>query len=110
MVSHADVKTCIRLLGQEAFPAMREMAKEFELKSALETNQPVSVAYMKVSDGPSARRRSSRPQPSRPSGLATRRSLFVHPLVRRLRTMPIVGWRPLGPRVFPALVAGCPLR
>jgi LmbE family N-acetylglucosaminyl deacetylase len=45
-VSHADAKTCIRLLGDEVFPAVREMAKEFDLKSPFETNQPVSVQYM----------------------------------------------------------------
>ncbi len=45
-VTHQDAKTCIRLLGQEVFPAVREMAKEFDLKSPFETNQPVSVDYM----------------------------------------------------------------
>ncbi len=45
-VSHADAKTCIRLLGEEVFPAVREMAKEFDLKSPFETNQPVSIQYM----------------------------------------------------------------
>jgi alkanesulfonate monooxygenase SsuD/methylene tetrahydromethanopterin reductase-like flavin-dependent oxidoreductase (luciferase family) len=44
-VSHADAKTCIRLLGQEVFPAVREMAKEFDLKSPFETAQPVSGRY-----------------------------------------------------------------
>ena len=44
-VTHQDAKTCIRLLGQEVFPAVREMAKEFDLKSPFETNQPVSLAY-----------------------------------------------------------------
>jgi alkanesulfonate monooxygenase SsuD/methylene tetrahydromethanopterin reductase-like flavin-dependent oxidoreductase (luciferase family) len=44
-VSHADAKTCIRLLGQEVFPAVREMAKEFDLKSPFETAQPVSARY-----------------------------------------------------------------
>jgi alkanesulfonate monooxygenase SsuD/methylene tetrahydromethanopterin reductase-like flavin-dependent oxidoreductase (luciferase family) len=43
-VTHQDAKTCIRLLGQEVFPAVREMAKEFDLKSPFETNQPVSLA------------------------------------------------------------------
>ena len=46
-VSHEDAKTCIRLLGTEVFPAVREMAKEFDLKGPFETNQPVSVKYMK---------------------------------------------------------------
>jgi alkanesulfonate monooxygenase SsuD/methylene tetrahydromethanopterin reductase-like flavin-dependent oxidoreductase (luciferase family) len=45
-VTHDDAKTCIRLLGQEVFPALREMAKEFDLKSPFETNQPVSIDYM----------------------------------------------------------------
>ena len=45
-VSHRDAQTCIRLLGQEVFPAVREMAKEFDLKSPFETNQPVSLDYM----------------------------------------------------------------
>src|SRR6266851_4968584 len=45
-VTHQDAKTCIRLMGQEVFPAVREMAKEFDLKSPFETNQPVSVDYM----------------------------------------------------------------
>ncbi len=46
MFRHEDAKTCIRLLGQEVFPAVREMAKELDLKSPFETNQPVSVDYM----------------------------------------------------------------
>src|SRR5207245_671250 len=45
-VSHQDAKTCIRLMGQEVFPAVREMAKEFGLESPFETHQPVSLAYM----------------------------------------------------------------
>jgi len=44
-VSHQDAKTCIRLLDQEVFPAVREMAKEFDLKSPFETGQPVSARY-----------------------------------------------------------------
>jgi alkanesulfonate monooxygenase SsuD/methylene tetrahydromethanopterin reductase-like flavin-dependent oxidoreductase (luciferase family) len=45
-VPHQDAMTCIRLLGQEVFPAVREMAKELDLKSPFETQQPVSVRYM----------------------------------------------------------------
>ena len=45
-ITDADAKSCIRLLGTEVFPAVREMAKEFDLKSPFETNQPVSVDYM----------------------------------------------------------------
>src|SRR5215213_3644273 len=44
-VTHEDAKTCIRLLGTEVFPAVREIAKELDLKSPFETNQPVSLAY-----------------------------------------------------------------
>jgi hypothetical protein len=51
-VSHQDAKTCIRLMGQEVFPAVREMAKEFGLESPFETNQPVSLAYMKARQEP----------------------------------------------------------
>jgi alkanesulfonate monooxygenase SsuD/methylene tetrahydromethanopterin reductase-like flavin-dependent oxidoreductase (luciferase family) len=45
-VSHEDAKTCIRLLGTEVFPAVREIAKELDLKSPFETNQPVSVKFL----------------------------------------------------------------
>jgi len=45
-VNHEDAKTCIRLMGQEVLPAVREIAKELGLKSPFETNQPVSVEYM----------------------------------------------------------------
>ena len=43
-VSRDDAKTCIRLMGQEVFTAVREMAKEFGLESPFEI-QPVSFAY-----------------------------------------------------------------
>jgi hypothetical protein len=33
-------------MGQEVFPAIREIAKELDLKSPFETNQSVSVDYM----------------------------------------------------------------
>jgi alkanesulfonate monooxygenase SsuD/methylene tetrahydromethanopterin reductase-like flavin-dependent oxidoreductase (luciferase family) len=45
-VTHQDAKTCIRLLGQEVMPAVREIAKELDLKSPFETNQPVSLDFM----------------------------------------------------------------
>ena len=45
-VTHQDAKTCIRLMGQEVLPAVREIAKELDLQSPFETNQPVSVDYM----------------------------------------------------------------
>jgi len=46
IVSHQDAKTCIRLLGEEVFPAVREIAKELDLKSPFEMDDPVSVRYM----------------------------------------------------------------
>jgi alkanesulfonate monooxygenase SsuD/methylene tetrahydromethanopterin reductase-like flavin-dependent oxidoreductase (luciferase family) len=46
-VSHEDSKTCIRLLGQEVFPQIREWAKEFDLKSPFEVDAPVSIKYAK---------------------------------------------------------------
>ena len=45
-ITHPDAKSCVRLLGTEVFPAVREIAKELDLKSPFETNQPVSVDYM----------------------------------------------------------------
>jgi alkanesulfonate monooxygenase SsuD/methylene tetrahydromethanopterin reductase-like flavin-dependent oxidoreductase (luciferase family) len=47
-VSHADSMSCIRLLGEEVFPAVREMAKEFDLKSPFDVDAPVSIRYMNV--------------------------------------------------------------
>jgi alkanesulfonate monooxygenase SsuD/methylene tetrahydromethanopterin reductase-like flavin-dependent oxidoreductase (luciferase family) len=44
-VSHQDSMTCIRLLGQEVLPAMREYAKELDLKSPFEVDAPVSIDY-----------------------------------------------------------------
>ena len=44
-VSHQDSMTCIRLLGQEVFPAVREMAKELDLKSPFDVDAPVSIQY-----------------------------------------------------------------
>ncbi|HEY1797571.1 MAG TPA: LLM class flavin-dependent oxidoreductase [Stellaceae bacterium] len=45
-VTNADSRTCIRLLGQEVMPAVREIAKELGLESPFETNQPVSIDYI----------------------------------------------------------------
>jgi hypothetical protein len=33
-------------MGEVVLPAVREMAKELDLKSPFETNQPVSIDYM----------------------------------------------------------------
>jgi hypothetical protein len=37
--------TCIRLFGQEVLPAMREIARELDLKSPFEAATPVSLAF-----------------------------------------------------------------
>ena len=42
-VSNADATTCIRLLGQEVLPVVREMGKELGLWSPFEANAPVSI-------------------------------------------------------------------
>jgi alkanesulfonate monooxygenase SsuD/methylene tetrahydromethanopterin reductase-like flavin-dependent oxidoreductase (luciferase family) len=43
-VNHEDSKTCIRLLGQEVMPALREIAKELDLKGPFENDTPISTA------------------------------------------------------------------
>ena len=40
-VSREESLTCIRLMGTEVFPAIREIAKELDLKSPFELNAPV---------------------------------------------------------------------
>src|SRR5207302_3318900 len=44
-VTHDDTMTCIRLLGQEVFPAVREIAAELDLKDPFEADAPVSLEY-----------------------------------------------------------------
>ena len=44
-VSNEDARTCIRLLGQEVMPTMREIGKELGLKDPFETNAPVHLKY-----------------------------------------------------------------
>ncbi len=41
-IDHQDSMTCIRLLGQEVVPALREYAAELGLRSPFEVNAPVS--------------------------------------------------------------------
>ena len=43
-VDHKDSMTCIRLLGQEVVPALREIGDELGLKSPFELDTPVSLA------------------------------------------------------------------
>jgi len=47
-INHEDSLTCIRLLGQEVLPALRELSKELDLKSPFEANSPVSLAAMQA--------------------------------------------------------------
>jgi alkanesulfonate monooxygenase SsuD/methylene tetrahydromethanopterin reductase-like flavin-dependent oxidoreductase (luciferase family) len=43
-INHQDSMTCIRLLGQEVMPAVREIARELDLKGPFETDSPISLA------------------------------------------------------------------
>ena len=54
-VSNEDTKTCIRLLGEEVLPALRDIGKELGLRSPFEAGSPVSLAF---------------PEPARPAGAA----------------------------------------
>jgi hypothetical protein len=49
-VNHKDSKSCIRLLGQEVLPAVREIGDKLGLKSPFEANTPVSVATTPASE------------------------------------------------------------
>ena len=44
-VDHEDSMECIRLLGQEVMPALREIGDELELNSPFDVNSPVSLAH-----------------------------------------------------------------
>jgi hypothetical protein len=44
-VSSADTRSCIRLMGEEVLPALREIGKELGLRSPFEANAPVSMAF-----------------------------------------------------------------
>jgi alkanesulfonate monooxygenase SsuD/methylene tetrahydromethanopterin reductase-like flavin-dependent oxidoreductase (luciferase family) len=44
-VSNEDTKTCIRLLGQEVLPALRDMGKELGLWSPFEANAATSINF-----------------------------------------------------------------
>jgi hypothetical protein len=46
-VSPEDTRTCIRLLGQEVMPAVREIGKSLGLNSPFDIDAPVSIAYSK---------------------------------------------------------------
>jgi len=42
--------SCIRLLGQEVMPAIREIGDKLGLKSPFEANSPVSLAFSQKSE------------------------------------------------------------
>lgn len=44
-VSHEDSKTCIRLLGEEVLPALRETGAKLGLNSPFDCNAPVGIQY-----------------------------------------------------------------
>ena len=44
-VNHAETQHCIRLLGEEVLPAVREIGKELDLKSPFEINAPVGLGF-----------------------------------------------------------------
>ena len=46
-VSEADSKTCIRLMGQEVVPAIREFGDKIGLKSPFDLDTPVSTKFSK---------------------------------------------------------------
>jgi hypothetical protein len=46
-VSEADSKTCIRLMGQEVVPAIREYGDRIGLKSPFDLETPVSTKFSK---------------------------------------------------------------
>jgi hypothetical protein len=52
-VSAQDTRSCIRLLGEEVLPAVREIGKELGLWSPFEANAPVSWEF---------------PEPAKPAG------------------------------------------
>jgi len=49
-VSHKDSLTCIRLLGQEVMPAVREIGDRLGIKSPFEIDSPVSLAATPASE------------------------------------------------------------
>lgn len=49
-VNHDDSMDCIRLMGQEVMPALREIGKELGLDSPFEVDSPVSLAQTPASE------------------------------------------------------------
>jgi alkanesulfonate monooxygenase SsuD/methylene tetrahydromethanopterin reductase-like flavin-dependent oxidoreductase (luciferase family) len=53
-INHEDSKTCIKLLGKEVVPAIRDYAKELGLKDPWEANAPISLDLAKQEAGAAA--------------------------------------------------------
>src|SRR5262249_34076722 len=53
-VSDADTRTCIRLLGQDVLPAVRDMGNELGLLDPFEAKAPVSLQHPSPADVPAA--------------------------------------------------------
>ena len=53
-VSNQDTQTCIRLLGREVLPALRDIGKELGLWSPFEAHAPVSLAHPEPARVPEA--------------------------------------------------------
>ena len=49
-INHEDSKSCIKLLGKEVLPAIRDYAKELGLNDPFEANAPVSVEEARAAD------------------------------------------------------------
>ena len=49
-VDHADSMDCIRLMGQEVMPALREIGKNLDLDSPFEVDSPISLAQTPASE------------------------------------------------------------
>ena len=46
-INHEDSMTCIRLMGEEVLPAIRETARHLDLKDPFEAETPVSLAHQR---------------------------------------------------------------
>ena len=49
-VDHKDSMDCIRLMGQEVMPALREIGKDLGLDSPFEVDSPISLAETPASE------------------------------------------------------------
>jgi alkanesulfonate monooxygenase SsuD/methylene tetrahydromethanopterin reductase-like flavin-dependent oxidoreductase (luciferase family) len=61
-VSNEDTKTCIKLLGEEVLPAIRDIGKELGLWSPFEANAPVSFEFPEPAQPAASEQRAQRTQ------------------------------------------------